>query len=418
MSRSRDTACLLAVGLLLSGSALGKKRDQTPPSLLGPALEELCPTLPPTGYRLWRGDASGAEAGEAIRLARQDAQSKAVASACEGLSTFQCAAIKRNIRDWQQGWWDAKTGAACASVALRADWLDLLDKQTAEFDQHLRQMLDHAVTLSPDKTLRLEPPVWESGCVAGQVGEALSVEVRQRLGAYPDLRLIEGDTAASSLRFRLAPSPGGVALSASLGLPDKVGMLPLPGFDFPLDLFQVKPSEVGRCRSDSALGLQDGEIPGADGRRAWITLPSSTGVWCEGSRMEPFLAVNRPSRVRVFDVTVEGEAYLIWPPPGVPDLVQSAVSLGQMDLISLPEVGDERLLAVAVPAGGSLGALEGWESYCKVPGLLGPDRYPEGAAVGSVTFSVTPALQGACPAAPAAQAIKEQLPEFPVCASR
>lgn len=410
----RHISSLLIAGLALASPAFAKKKPEKPEQV---DIEALCPTLPPTGYRTWRGDASAAEAGDALRLARLNANEKAISGACEGLSPFQCAAIKRNVADWQQGYWNPKTQAACASVALKADWLKLFEVEMGKFDAHLGALLDRAVERLPDKRLRLDPPKWESGCVAGRLGEALSVEVQQKLGNYRDISIVDGDAPATALRLRLAPSGTGVALTAALGMPGGVS-LPLPGFDFPLELFQVSPSEVGRCRADTSLGLVDGARDGSGGRKVWVTLPSASGVWCEGQQMEPFVAVNQASRVRVFDVTQAGEAYLVWPPPGEKDLVQSAVSLGMMDLLSLPEVGDERLLAIAVPPDGSFGALEGWQSYCKVSGIFGEDRYPGGAAVGSATFAVIPALQDECPAAPNAAAIKAQMPQFPTCVTQ
>jgi len=135
-----------------------------------------------------------------------------------------------------------------------------------------------------------------------------------------------------------------------------------------------------------------------EGRRAWIAMASDSGLFCEGDHLAPVVMVSQPSRLRVYSVAHDGDAYLIWPPPGHGDRVDGRLSLGRVDLVALPEEGDERLLAVAAPAAGNLGVTDAWEGFCRVPGEFSEALYPSGAAVGTRTFTVLPPGSGECAA--------------------
>jgi len=407
------------LGLGLDASAAKPKRGE---DNVGIDLEEACPTTPPEGFRTWVGNASGPDKGAALKSAREDALAKATEAACAGFGSLRCAAIRRNMSDWKNGHWDPETGAACAAVALKKTWLDSLERDIEEFARNVDQLAVSVVPHLGEAPLQLEAPVWNSGCAAGEVGAALSETLRNAL-AYPgSVRLVPDgatDPGAAVLQLKLTPSADKVILSASIQPPGETALVPLGGFSFPLDVFEVDADEEGTCRSDQALGLVDGARVGADGRRVWIAITSDRGLFCEGEQLEPIVMVSQPSRLRVYSVAHDGDAYLIWPPPGHPDRVDGRVSLGKVDLVALPEEGDERLLAVAAPAEGNLGMTDAWEGFCRVPGVFSEALYPSGAAVGTRTFTVLPPGSGECAAGtPQGESIKTALAGAPMCDQR
>jgi hypothetical protein len=413
-ARIAVTAALL--GLALDAAAGRPKRGDDNVDV---DLEEACPTTPPEGYRTWVGNASGPDKGAALKAAREDALAKAKDAACAGFGALRCAAIRRNMSDWKNGYWDPETGAACAAVALKKTWLDSLERDIEEFARNVDQLAVSVVPHLGDAPLRLEPAVWNSGCAAGEVGAALSETLRNAL-AYPgSVRLVPDgatDPGAAVLRLKLTPSADEVILSASVQPAGETALVPLGGFSFPLDVFDVAADETGTCRSDRALGLMDGARVGEDGRRVWIAVASDSGLFCEGDHLEPIVMVSQPSRLRVYSVAHDGDAYLIWPPPGHGDRVDGRLSLGRVDLVALPEEGDERLLAVAAPAEGSLGVTNAWEGFCRVPGEFSEAFYPSGAAVGTRTFTVLPPGSGECAAGtPQGESVKAALAAAPRC---
>ena len=120
------------------------------------------------------------------------------------------------------------------------------------------------------------------------------------------------------------------------------------------------------------------------------------GVVCPGEILRPVLMVSQQARVQVYSVARDGRGFLVWPPPGDPGLVDSLLDLGEFAAVETPDHGDERLVAVAVPAGAYFGKTEGWTGFCRLSGVFGPVLYPAGAALGAATWRVLPAGMGGC----------------------
>ena len=381
-----------------------------------PDLEAVCPTKDVYGYTVHRGESAGANAGEAIAAARESATKGLLERACAGYGEVRCAATSRHVKPWKEGFYDPSGQWACASVSVAAADIESLAADAAVLDTQLRTLAAAVAERAGTKPIAVMAPTWASGCSSGTIGQALSGGLFNHLATHPAVRLVEPEAADGHqrLRMELAPGATGVTLSAFLqGTDGKLA--PLPGFSFPLDLFVVDEGEDGTCRSDSSLGLAHGERLGAGGLRVRVELPGVDGVACEGGAVGPVVRVNRPARVQVFSIAKDGRSLLVWPPPGGDPLVQREVMLGDMFLVAQPESGDERLVAVAVPDGASLGRTDGWHGFCEVAGGVGPDLYPEDAAVSAATFTVLPSGAGECPAVAGVERLREQVVLPPAC---
>jgi hypothetical protein len=366
--------------------------------------DDPCPTTPPYGWRLEVGYATSKKAGEALAAAQEKARTQLLDKACAGVSELRCTSIARHIAPWKNGHWDKKQQSACHAMAIEETVLKQYEKEIEQLRANLSHLATSTVTRNGGVLLSIEPPTWASGCIAGDLGASIANRLRNHIGKHAsNTRLVpqgSKNPRANSLRITLTPTSDRVTVSAGLHLAGKEVALPLPGFDFRIDLFNVQPDEVGACRGDEALGLKDGERLGKGGLRVIVEVPTKDGLVCEGATVEPKIQVNQPAKVQVYSVGRDGTSYAIWPPPGGNGLVNDEVSLGETQMVSMPDQGDETLVAIAVPATGSFGLTEGWTGFCKVKGSFGPMSYPEDAAVGASTYMVLPNGARGCPNIP------------------
>lgn len=400
-----STRIVCLVGFLQVSVPYGASGDQLDP----------CPTVPPPGYALEIGYGKGGES-EALIAARQDATERLLEKTCSGLSEARCNGIRRAIRPWGDGAYKRSTRSACAAVAVEGSVIRQFEEDVVRFEQELEtlaaQIVEQEVTL-----VHQEPPVWMSGCSAGDLGEYLRVALESQLGATGSVQITMGAERprnAAVLRLRLAHGPRGVLVTALLQRPSKEGWLPLPGPSVSADLFGIDSSAGRQCASDEMLGLENTERVGVDGLQVRIEINGNVGQFCEGTEIEPIIRVNRRARVQVYNVQHDGQAHLVWPPPGGVATVDESISLGVFHLIQSPLPGDERLVAVALEHDGSFGARDGWTGYCRLPAEFGPDQYPLGAAVGTATFTVLRGRKGRCPDMPLAR-VEASEAEAPVC---
>jgi len=357
-----------------------------------------CPNVPPQGYVLEVGYGKGNES-EAMSAAREDARDRLIEATCSGLSEARCNGIRRSVRPWGDGEYKASTRSACAAVAVEASKLQQFEDEVAQFDSGLSALAAEIAALDLVLVYQ-EPPVWTSGCSTGDLGEYLRIAVESKLGSTGRVQIALGAVRprnAAALRLRLAHGPGGILVTALVKKPRQEGWLPLQGPSVSPDLFGIDTNAGRQCASDEVLGLENTERLGIDGLRVRIDIAGNVGQFCEGSDIEPIIRVNRRARVQVFNVQRDGLAYLIWPPPNHSATVDGDVSLGILHLIHSPLAGDERLVAVALEQDGSFNGRDDWTGYCRVPAVFGPDLYPQGAAVGTATFTVVRGRKGRCP---------------------
>ncbi len=357
-----------------------------------------CPEVPPYGYRLERAYADGPR-DEALNAAGARARQVMIERICAGYGELRCAAVQRHITSWGEGSWEAegrgRQGTACAAVVVEEAFLDQLSKDYARFEASLAALVSELRAQAGDDLLAVEAPTWESGCVAGAVGAAVAGELRSQLAGARVVPEGQGVRGAHALITTMSPSAAGVRLNLAMR-PAAGPELLLGGFAFPGDLFGDDLETLAACRGDAELGLEAGEKLGDGGLRIALAVDTQDGVVCPGEELHPVLMVSQQARVQVYSVGRDGAGFLVWPPPGEPGLVEDAMDLGTFHAVEMPDRGDERLVAVGVPAGSYFGKTEGWTGFCRLPGVFGPVLYPAGAAIGTATWRVLPEGLGGC----------------------
>ena len=375
-----------------------------------------CEADTPEGYQIHTGFATDPDEASALESARLSARRLALESLCAGKSEPRCAVISRHIEGWKLPFYHPYTHRACAHVGVNRRWIDDDSHDQERLTQQLQALARDVVEALGDELLWITPPLWSgSGCHAGEVGTAMIAELRNGLAATGGVRLATERQRAAQLEVNLSLSGDQVVLGAALRRPGDEGLIPLEGFRFPRDLFDVKEGS-GDCRFDRELGLIAGLRSGDDGRTVRVIVPGG-GSYCEGDRITPTVKVDRPSTVRVFSVGRSGKAYLVWPPPGQDGLVQHTASLGVMDLHPTPNGGDEKLVAVAVAPGGELGPIKDWSAFCAVSAFTAA-LYPSGAAAGAATFQVQRFDADACLVRDVPGGRAPPIPVVPTCGVR
>ena len=297
---------------------------------------------------------------------------------------------------------------ACFTLQIPRKWADIEYLQQ-EFRSDLRSLGMQIAARHGGVPVRVEPPTWaESQCSVGGAGEVLVSELAGAFGPV-GLRVQGGDPLSPSIRVILARSGEQLDMVTTHVAPDGAESRFPPIRFFP-ELYGLEGDQEASCRWDRELGLAEGHRRGADDRSVRVVIPNNTGEFCEGDRMEPMVVVDRPSRVRVFSVERDGTALVIWPYlPSQDDRVERTLSLGQAQ-VQRPKIGEERLVAVAIPAEEDFGDTAAWRA-CKWPSPFDNTAFGEGSAVGSVGFLVAPEGTEGCPQ----DVSLVPIPELPVC---
>jgi len=151
-------------------------------------------------------------------------------------------------------------------------------------------------------------------------------------------------------------------------------------------------------------------------RRGWDALQATLA---DADRSLPALVTHEVERALSCGDPTGGFAWLACPGGHhhrlVPYCVESSLSLGTMTTVAQPATGDERLLVVALPPGAKWSKTAGWHGFCEVAGGVGPDFYPDDAAVGTATFTVYQAGTEGCAKVPGIEAVRNQLIAPPTC---
>ena len=386
--------------LLLALPAQAGRRDAPPLPDADMMAYGPCPEMGVSGFQIELGYGKGNKA-QALREAREDAHSKLLNQLTGEYSQMRRAAVEQRIVPWLEGEYEGRT--ACAAVAISSEYIDSFANDARQLEEDLTQLAGRITQRVPGQLLQISPPIWkQSGCVA-DVGGYIVGNLRNSIAANREgVTLVtpgESSVDAIVLRTALAPGPSGVVLEVGVREPGSPGEVPIEGVRFPLDLLNVAVEDEGQCFSEDAIGLTAGEKLGVDGLRVWVELDTLDGNLCEGERRSPHIRVNQAALVKLYSVDRSGNAWLIWPPPGAPDTeVRDALELPEMRVLSMPELGDERLVAVATPVGapGHLSRSAPWSGFCQA-GTLGPGIYGSGVAIGSKTYTVLPAGTQGCP---------------------
>ncbi len=382
--RFRKACILLALSSLLAAApvATAKKPADT---------GERCGTEdPPVGYEYEIGFGSGRDEAEARANAQDDAEQRLLGKVCAGLPQARCDGIHRTIRPWKSDAYDKRARSACAVVAFPRSALERMEAEARQLEADLIAMASE-VAAHGDGALHHQAPVWKNGCAASSIGEYLQTVLDGQLGRS-GAALVRDERQARDhdvprFRLELAPGPAGVTVAGYLHRTGVVGEIAVPGPDFALDLFGVEADEGGDCLDDPALGLARGHRTGAGDLTLQVDLPSGRNLFDDGEHIEPTLAVDRPARVKVFSVLPDGRAWLVWPASGDGMIRDGSASIGD-GMVLATDLGDERIVAVAVADGESFGSADRWSGFCRVEGAFSTDLFPSSAAIGTATYSV------------------------------
>lgn len=356
------------------------------------------------------GYGKAATSAEAISLAHADAEARLLArlscaEVAPGASAY-CDQVRASVVAYRGNTRQVhkKTWEACATAAVPDATMGLLEQAGATLDAEMAALGAELTAAASGGPIYLMTTVWESGCAAGTVGADVSARLRgafSRLPQKPTLLTGVAKAPADLRRVRLVldEQRGTVLVSASILDGDCATERPVGSLGFPAQLLGVAAGDLGRCATDALLGTTAwGSCAGA--LQVEVDLPTMldgrVGVYCPGEVVEPVVRVSQPARVQVYAVNAKGEAWLYFPGEGQSDLVESELSLGPQDVVYDPTTGEERLVAVAVPADGTFGATRAWQGWCKAPGTWQDDWIPAGAASVGANFLVLPPGQGAC----------------------
>ncbi len=360
--------------------------------------DDLCGSkTPPLGYRIVVGHASGPRA-RAIEAARDRALQNALVLYAPHFSPLQEASFREQVFDWSDDNWVPGRfmveGTACVRLAIAQEAFtahrDALDRLTASLGALADRVRDRTASVD------LLAPVWDrSGCAA-ENGDAIRTTLLGQLQGVKEVR------GGPRLAIRLAALDRVVTGAVTL---DGVA---LGGFDFPLTVLGVEPGEAGRCAANGTLGLEGDDRRGAAGLTVGLRLGSHASDACEGDPDNPVLSTSAPARVQVFSVDRTGGGHFV----GAWEL-NGTTSLGEGTLTPMPQGGDERLVAVAVPPGSDFGRSGAWTEYCRLPGPFSASWFPGSAAIGTTTFIVHPAGMRGC--APGVSGASTVAADAPVC---
>jgi hypothetical protein len=403
--------------VLLSTLALAKKPPTGPdPDAVAAEEAATCAAGTVEGFRIVTGYATDPDPAQAVQLARADARKQALTTLCSGKSEGRCEIIGRHLDPWKVPYHNPLTQRACFHVGIKRTWIDDDRGDQQAFVRDLGTLAAAIHQAATDRPVALAPVLWaRSGCVAGEAADAVHAELRNALGRLGGLTLVpEAGDSAVEIRLSLEPGATGVALTAAAVSPRGAGEVPLPGFSFPDDLFDLG-ADGGDCRFDDALGLTSGQRRGHTGLVVRMALGTEERRFCEGDRVTPELRVSRPATVKVFSVSRSGTALLVWPPAGETGLVQDRASLGPMDLVLTSTPGDEKLLAVAMPQGEPFAGLQDWTGLCRYPGDFTAGAYPDPAAASAATFSVLAWDDDHCLQRDVRPAGTAEIPPLPAC---
>lgn len=361
-------------------SAAHADEDVDPTAAGGP-----CHQYPSSGFRRAVGWGEGRRV-KAIREAQAQARQMLLEQTTAGFSEVRRDAVASHIGD--AGFHYANR-RACAAVDVEQRRLDDFMEDAQQYDQDVTQLAADIAAQVGDGLIQFEQPTWaDSGCVAS-LGPTLSTALRGALGNHPVQLVARGqhNPAATQLRLLLATDSQGVLLSPVLTDPLNGTESPLPGFRFPLDMFNIAENELGTCISDRLLGLDDGARQG--GVDIAIEMHTQDGFVCEGASASLELRSQGTVYVQVFSVYGE-EALAVFNGTVEGKHIIDSTILRMSDQ-------DERVVVVASAARAEMGAFQDYPQYCRVDGGLSPTMYPLNSSVDSATYTIWPAGSNGCP---------------------
>ena len=364
------------------------------------------PLVPPPGHVIVVGSGFSREE------AWENTLDNAVSGHGAGGNEARKAAIRRAVLPWcvtenprglrRETTWQG---------AIEVRWLGKLDAEIDDLGRQLDELSRTILTTAQRRSLVFEPTVWESGCVT-DLGAHLNNEIRRRLGEYGGVGFAASgprDDKHAFVQLRATAMNGQVSLSAAMELGNQSRLL--PGLAFSLDLFGFETGEDGRCATNQALGLPGDQVTGHDGLVATIDPGVLDGVACQGDRHHLVVTASKAADVHVFSVDQGGNGYHVFDGRVAAGV---AVDLGEVEMVPVPDQGDERLVVVASPVGASTAPLAKSRGVCELPAPFTARLAGPAAAIGTATFKVIPSGVDGCPVA-ATQAATATLQDAALC---
>ena len=335
-------------------------------------------------FVLARGDADSKShnVGEATHLAFVRARARLLSSAScdEGTNVSpRCARIASWTRDWGAGS-NPRGTSVCAVVLVRESVLHAGEVELQRFESEVAALAGRIRAEAGRRKIRIDAPVWSaSGCVAGEIGAALSGRIGNALGAPGGPTLVASGPADLQISLDLAVIADTLTVAAWIGAPGGPRTA-IAGFTVPASLFDLEPAEAGACRGRLALGVP--EVAAGKVRAVTVDVDTTGGLLCEKQPTRARIGVDQPSWVRVYSVLDDGTAWQVWPVTPGEGRVDRELALGPLEGAILPgHRGDESLVAVAVPLADGAAPAAG---FCRVSRW----SMPANAASAMATFRV------------------------------
>lgn len=359
--------------------------------------------------------AATAEA-NALTTADERARADLQARACVGWSDSDCALVMRGaVQGMGAPWFDSTRGVACSIWGLPGGPTDNSPSQrTAEAAiDALSQAIGGA--LGQGEPVLLESATTADGCAVPELA-ALNFRIRNGL---PGVRFADASMPSTDARrVRLDVSEAGPNLQVAASVIAADGYARPAGLAlFPEAAYGLSALPVGVCSSDRSLGLMGGRRIGAAGLQVDLRVRAdgdrTPDSLCYGQGFSLEVATSEPARVHIYSVAPDGRALHVWPEPPGSGRLTGTQSVGTFVAAPYP-VGDERILAVAVPDSAPLNALDAHHGFCRTERFSGA-TIPTGAAVASVTWRLDTREDVCAASSWDRQALAEALASLPDC---
>lgn len=398
MSVPRSPWLLLALVAPVPARAGGDADRYGPEAKVCPA-SDLAKLEPPTGYVYVAGtDDSRSKAWSKVK-------EEAVARFAPNSGLSRKEKVGREVHPWcirtDPGAFFQKEYTYLALVPR--DVADAHEIELRGLDEQWSQLVASLAENVGGESLFVAPVVWDSGC-ASDLGDYVKATLLYQAGTrgLPALLTTQASAATATLRLQLILAAGVVTVVPTLE--GGAGSRVLPGLKFAADLFHLDESTPQDwCPTNERIALDTDRRDGRDGLRVRIDSPVSGGVACAGDRGPLAVTTNRPAALRIYSLDREGKGYVVYDTP----FVNGRAELGMVDLIPTDDGGDERVVAVAYPAGSAPAPTGG---ICRLPKPFSEIVFPEGIAIDTSTWIVHPPGVEGCPEFDVA-AVRGRLPE-------
>ncbi len=338
------------------------------------------------------GYGTGKRRVEALQEAKADAERAARESVCYGVGrSRRCDSAFADLVPLAEHDVIRENRLYQACYAVASDWDKIIDidRDMKQLRRNLSNFGRRAAETASDTPVYVNGPKWASGCALGSVFDQIKEQVMAELPSVLEYHEFD-PTRHAELRLKVVMGQEDSQLNGRIKLPREEGAAPVPGVVWPSDLLDDKPQDSQMCLTDDRVGVSEGQKQSDEGLKVSVSLDPTKTLFCAGEEALVRVETNQPARGRLLTADREGTVIQVWPSAGEDDLLNPAkpLTLGISMLLG-EDLGQERLMMVAVPAGSSLGSLGKSQRSCRAPEPWQKRLLPPGAAVDSLAFQVT-----------------------------